>query len=125
MGTITSESSILHSPVAMTERECRTSRTVMPAPEIRLLQFDFLSFSLPLPSSSPSLSFLTGLGDTKIIGDMHQSIPYLPHQNWDRNSNLATLYLFPSAAITLSHNRNDCYLTIPFSVASLISFSCL
>lgn len=94
----------------MTERECHMSWTMMPAPEIRLLQFDFLFLSQHHSPSPPLrlslLSFLASPGYTKILGDMHQSIPYLSHQNWDWNSNLASLYLFPATAITLSHNRN-------------------
>lgn len=59
---------------------------MMPAPEIRLLQFDFLFLSLnvtlPLPSPSflpaPFSSPLQATPELSVgIGDTHQSNPYL------------------------------------------------
>lgn len=84
----------------------------------------FFSLSLtiilpPLPSPPlrfSLLSFLASPGYTKIIGDMHQSILYLSHQNWDWNSNLR-LALLISFSCNHSQPQSKCYLTIPFSVA--------
>lgn len=107
------------------ERKCHASWPVMPAPEIRLLRFDFLPPSPYIVHPPPSLlhTLLPRQSwSPKTTGDIDQSIPYLFHQNWHWNSYFALLYLFPAAAIALAHNRNGCYRTTPFSVLPLISF---
>lgn len=127
MGTITSETSIRHPPVAMTERESATRAW---SPEIRPLRFDFL---FPLsqhhsPSSSPPSPFLAALPPRQ-AGRHRKRLEICISQSFTFLAKtgigiliLFSLYLFPSAAITLSHNRNDCYLTAAFSVPLLISF---
>lgn len=112
------------------ERVPARAGTMMPAPEIRPFQFDFLFFFSLSTSLSLPRSFLPALVPSPVqatpeIADTHQSIPYLSHQIWDWNSNLAALHLFPAAAVALSHSPNGCYLPVPFSLSSLISFFCL
>lgn len=80
-GPITSETSILHSRVAMTERARHASRAAMPAPEIRRLQFNFPSPSLSLSLSTSVALPLSSTPSSPVIGDMYHSIFYLFHQN--------------------------------------------
>lgn len=116
------------SPWQKRKGECHMSWTMMPAPEIRPLQFNFLFLSQYLsPRSSCSLSS-PGQTKTKLssrIGDVHQSNPYLSHQNWYWNSNLVLLYLFSSATITSAASKMTAISTISLNGSSLISFFCL
>lgn len=123
-------------PVAMTKRkgECHMSWTMMPAPEIRPLQFDFLFLSqCHSPLSTPPLhfsllSFLSRPGQDKIIIRhwRYASVnPYLSHLNSHWNSNLVLLYLFSSVIITSTATKRTPISTISLNDSSLISFFCL
>lgn len=110
-GPITSETSILHSRVAMTERARHASRAAMPAPKIRRLQFNFpsLSLSLSLHISLPPALSHTFLACHWRYVSLHL-LPFSPKPAcW--NSNFAAPHLFPSAAVALTHSGSDCYLT--------------
>lgn len=117
MGTITSRDS------SVTQKSSRGSHmswtVITPAPEIRLLQSDFLFFIISLPVL-PSLHFLPFLPIVRVwhdlsicSGDKNQSNPYFFHGLCKQ---IVATFQFIVQLSRLSLSPNDCYLTISFPI---------